>query len=151
MAAAYATPYACPGYRLPTEAEWEYAARAGTTTGTYNGTSTLTDCTNPNPILDPIAWFCGNAGSTTHAAGGKAANAWGLYDMLGNVWEWVHDWHTTYPGDVSDPWGPAAGSYRVVRGGGWNYDAQIARAAYRGSGVPSYRSSLLGFRPVRSL
>jgi cysteine-rich repeat protein len=150
LAAAYATPYACPGYRLPTEAEWEYAARAGTTTGTYNGTSTLTDCENPNPILDPIAWFCGNSLNTTHAAGGKAANAWGIYDMLGNVWEWVHDCYLTYPGDVSDPWGPAAGSSRVFRGGGWGYAAWVARAARRSYVFPSGRDEYLGFRPVRS-
>jgi formylglycine-generating enzyme required for sulfatase activity len=150
-AAAYATPYACPGYRLPTEAEWEYAARAETTTGTYNGTSTLTDCTNLNPILDPIAWFCGNSGGMTHVAGGKAANAWGIYDMLGNVWEWVHDWYATYPGDVSDPWGPAAGSWRVIRGGDFDDHAQDARAACRNSAPETwYRDSGLGFRPVRS-
>jgi cysteine-rich repeat protein len=150
LAAAYATPYACPGYRLPTEAEWEYAARAGTTTGTYNGTSTLLNCEQPNAVLDPIAWFCGNAGSTTHAAGGKAANAWGLYDMLGNVYEWVHDWYATYPGDVSDPWGPAAGSYRVFRGGSFGSSARLARAAYRFYTDPSLRDYVLGFRPVRS-
>jgi cysteine-rich repeat protein len=150
LAAAYATPYACPGYRLPTEAEWEYAARAGTITGTYNGTSTLLNCEQPNGVLDPIAWFCGNGGATTHAAGGKAANAWGLYDMLGNVWEWVHDWYATYPGDVSDPWGPAAGSVRVIRGGIFVNYAQYARAANRYGTDPSDRGSNLGFRPVRS-
>jgi formylglycine-generating enzyme required for sulfatase activity len=149
-AAAYATPYICPGYRLPTEAEWEYAARAGTTTGTYSGTSTLTGCENPNSILDPIAWFCGNAGGTTHATGGKDANAWGLFDMLGNVWEWVHDWFETYPGDVSDPWGPVAGSYLVIRGGGVYDFASYARAAHRNYNWPSHRSGSLGFRPVRS-
>jgi formylglycine-generating enzyme required for sulfatase activity len=151
MAAAYATPYACPGYRLPTEAEWEYAARAGTTTGTYNGTSTLLYCEQPNGVLDSIAWFCGNGGSTTHAAGGKTANAWGLYDLLGNVWEWVHDWYAAYPGDASDPWGPAAGSLRVIRGGSWVNVAQYARAADRNYDDPSSRGDSLGFRPVRSL
>jgi formylglycine-generating enzyme required for sulfatase activity len=149
--AAYATPYACPGYRLPIEAEWEYAARSGTTTGTYNGTSTLLECEQPNAVLDSIAWFCGNAGSTTHAAGGKAANAWGLYDVLGNVLEWVHDWYDTYPGDVSDPWGPAAGSGRVIRGGSFLSSALFARAAFRNYYDPSYRFDYLGFRPARSL
>jgi cysteine-rich repeat protein len=149
--AAYGTPYECPGYRLPTEAEWEYAARAGTTTGTYNGTSTLMDCTNPNPILDPIAWFCGNSGNSLHATGGNTANAWGLYDVLGNVNEWVHDWYDTYPGDVSEPWGPVAGSSRVLRGGCFNLGPRLARAAFRDDLVPSRRLSTLGFRPARSL
>ncbi len=148
---AYATPYDCPGYRLPTEAEWEYATRAGTTTGTYNGTSTLTDCTMPNTVLDPIAWFCGNSGSTIHEVGGKLPNTWELYDMLGNVFEWCGDWYDTYPGTISDPWGPASGSIRVMRGGSWNGDAWFARAAYRNGDVPGVGYDGLGFRPARSL
>jgi len=146
----WATPYACTGFRLPTEAEWEYAARAGTTAGTYNGTSVLTSCETPNPVLDPIAWYCGNATFSTQAAGGKAANPWGLYDMLGNVWEWVHDWSDPYPGNVTDPWGPATGSYRVFRGGSFGHEAQAARAAARAEDVPSARVNVYGFRPVRS-
>ena len=147
----YSTPYDCPGYRLPTEAEWEYAARAGTTGGTYNGTSTLTDCTMPNTVVDPIAWFCGNSSSTTHEVGGKTANAWGLYDMLGNVWEWCHDWYGTYPGTVTDPWGPGTGSYRVPRGGSCYSLAGGARAAIRYTYDPGLRYGDLGFRLARSL
>jgi cysteine-rich repeat protein len=149
--AAYATPYDCPGYRLPTEAEWEYAARAGTTDGTYHGTSTLLACEQPNAVLDPIAWFCGSAEGRSHATGGKAANAWGLYDLLGNVWEWVHDGFDVYPGEVTDPWGPAAGSIRMVRGGSFINDAQHVRSAMRGNADQSDQWSNLGFRPARSL
>jgi formylglycine-generating enzyme required for sulfatase activity len=140
----------CTGYRLPTESEWEYAARAGTTTGTYNGTSTLISCEQPNTVLDPIAWFCGNSSSKTHAAKGKTPNAWGLYDMLGNVWEWTGDWYGTYPGTVTDPTGAPTGSYRVGRGGSWYYVARYARAASRSGSVPGDRSYILGLRPSRS-
>ena len=84
----YTTPYDCPGYRLPTEAEWEYAARAGTTTATYNGESEYDlPWGASNPVLDPIAWHGNNSGGSTHRVGQKRANAWGLYDMLGNVTE----------------------------------------------------------------
>jgi formylglycine-generating enzyme required for sulfatase activity len=138
---------------LPTEAEWEYAARAGTTGGTYNGTSTLTDCTMPNTVLDPIAWFCGNASSTTHEVGTRDPNPWGLYDMLGNVYEWCHDWYVEGlgTGAVTDPWGPVTGSYRVSRGGSWSYDARYARAAYRHDRDPGNRFYYIGFRLARSL
>jgi formylglycine-generating enzyme required for sulfatase activity len=150
-AAEYASPYDCPGYRLPTEAEWEYAARAGTTTGTYNGDPDVTDC-SASAVLEPIAWYCGNSGDKTHAVGGKLANAWGLYDMLGNVWEWTSDWYQTDLGSgaVTDPWGSMAGSLRVLRGGSWGYYARYARAAYRDRNLPDGRSHLIGFRPVRS-
>ncbi len=149
--ASYATPYDCPGYRLPTEAEWEYAARAGTTGGTYNGTSTLTDCTLPNTVLDPIAWFCGNSSFTTHAVGVKGANQWGLYDMLGNLYEWCHDWYDAYPQDVTDPWGPGSGLNRVLRGGSWYGLAMYARAASRIHIAPGTRDYYLGFRLARSI
>jgi formylglycine-generating enzyme required for sulfatase activity len=145
----YASPYDCPGYRLPTEAEWEYAARGGNVRATYAGELTATDCTDPT--LDPIAWFCGNASSTTHPVGTKTANAYGLYDMLGNVWEWCHDRYAAYPGgDETDPTGPSSGSSRVLRGGSWISYARHARAAYRSVFTPGFRIRSFGGRVVRS-
>lgn len=129
----------CPGWRLPTEAEWEYACRAGTTGARYGN-------------LDAIAWHSGNAGGQTHPVRQKAPNAWGLCDMLGNVWEWCWDWYGTYPGGrVVDPVGPDSGSRRVNRGGSWDRDAQRARAARRPHRAPDYRGGNLGFRLARSL
>jgi len=140
----------CPGYRLPTEAEWEYAARAGTGTATYDGTSSLTGC-ETNTVVGPIAWFCGNASGTTHAVKGKLANDLGLYDMLGNVWEWCWDWYGTYPTTAeTDPLGASPGSWRVLRGGGWVNGAGYERAARRNNDGPANRSSSFGLRPVRS-
>jgi len=129
----------CPGWRLPTEAEWEYACRAGTTGARYGD-------------LDAIAWYSGNSGNQTHPVRQKAPNAWGLCDMLGNVWEWCWDWYGTYPGGrVVDPVGPDSGSYRVHRGGSWRNDALLARAARRNYFIPVYRYCNLGFRLARSL
>ena len=125
-------------WRLPTESEWEYGARAGTA-GARPGE------------LDAIAWHSGNSDSVTHAVGGKQANAWGLHDMLGNVWEWCSDWYGDYPtGSVTDPRGPSSGSNRVSRGGSWNFDAEYARSASRTRFPPGLRSVNLGFRPVLS-
>ena len=107
-------------YRLPTEAEWEHAARAGTAGDRYA------------PNLDAIAWYDENSGDRTHPVGQKAPNAWGLHDMLGNVWEWVQDWYGDYPGGaVTDPGGPGSGSYRLPRGGSWLIYARDCRASYR--------------------
>ena len=107
-------------YRLPTEAEWEYAARAGSTGARYT-----VDGLGPADSLNEIAWWVDNSDSKTHAVRGKKPNAWGLYDMLGNVWEWCSDWYGDYPsGDVTDPKGPSSGSYRVFRGGSWDYGCQ---------------------------
>ena len=125
-------------WRLPTEAEWEYAARAGTT-GARHGE------------LDAIAWHEGNSGSETHGVKGKEANAWGLHDMIGNVWEWCGDWHGDYPtGSVTDPTGPGSGSFRVLRGGSWGYVAGNARSAKRFRLDPGLRDFVLGFRPALS-
>ena len=122
-------------YRLPTEAEWEYAARAGTTGERY--------WTN----VDEIAWHEGNSGDTPHPVGQKRANAFGLHDMLGNVWEWVWDWNGAYTGwTVTDPLGPSTGSERVARGGGFSNHASVSRVSERGSGVPSERFRIVGFR-----
>ena len=124
-------------YRLPTEAEWEYAARAGTAGARYGE-------------LDAIAWYGGNS-DRTHPVGEKTANAWGLHDMLGNVWEWVSDWYGEYPsGAVTDPTGPRTGSHRVARGGGWNSYARGVRSAYRNNGAPGIPSDFVGFRVVRT-
>jgi formylglycine-generating enzyme required for sulfatase activity len=142
-----------PGYRLPTEAEWEYACRAGTTTATYNGDlrEGLLEKEQPNPILDPIAWFYGNSGTGTHPVGELEANAWGLNDMLGNVYEWIWDWYGSYPsGAVADPSGPEGGSDRVFRGGSWSDYARLCRAADRYRLSSGCRDRYLGFRPARS-
>jgi len=130
----------CRGYRLPTESEWEYAARSGAETLYAGGDD-----------LDPVGWYDGNSGGRTHRVGQKRANAWGLYDMSGNVWEWVWDRYEKYPrGMVSDPTGPSSGSYRVKRGGDWYYYSQYCRSAYRGNYGPSSRDSNVGFRLARS-
>jgi formylglycine-generating enzyme required for sulfatase activity len=142
---------ACLGYRLPTEAEWEYAARAGTQTAYHTGVNTQTTCVN-DPNLNLAGWYCGNAANTTHPVGQKQVNAWGLYDMHGNVWEWVEDGVAIYPaGAAVDPVDPAAGGFRVIRGGSWNYSAQDARAASRSNNTPDGRNNRIGFRPARSL
>jgi len=136
------------------DAEWEYAARAGTVTAFYTGDITQPyDCDPVDPNLDAAGWFCGNAGETTHPVGEKQPNAWGLHDMHGNVFEWVHDWYGDYPaGDVVDPLGPAAGGGRVYRGGSWDRGARAARAAYRNRNNPDDRDDdFFGFRPARSL
>lgn len=142
-------PYRCAGYRLPTEAEWEYAYRAGTSTAFYNGDITDTSCGDPK--LDLIGWYCGNSGSEKHPVAQKASNAWGLYDMSGNVWEWCWDRLADYPsGSAIDPHGPEQGSDRVVRGGSWSGDAFVARAAFRYFVDPGGRGDVLGFRLARS-
>jgi formylglycine-generating enzyme required for sulfatase activity len=135
-------------YTLPTESQWEYAARGGTVTAFYSGDITYTDCT-VDSNLDAIGWYCGNASSTTHPVAQKAPNNWGLYDMSGNVFEWCSDWYGTYPaGPVADPVGAATGSFRVTRGGSWDKNARYARSAYRNINTPGNRDNNLGFRLV---
>ncbi|MFT5328194.1 MAG: sulfatase activating formylglycine-generating enzyme [Planctomycetaceae bacterium] len=130
-------------YRLPTEAEWEYACRAGTKTGYSFGDS--------ESELGEYAWYDDNSERTTHPVGGKKANPWGLYDMYGNVWEWCQDRHGDFPnGPVTDPTGPALGSYRVERGGSWGNSARYSRSAYRDRYTPDYRGDDVGFRVLRS-
>ena len=130
-------------YRLPTEAEWEYACRAGTTTRFSYGDDL--DYTQ----LGNYAWYYSNSGGGTHAVGGKQPNAWGLYDMYGNVWEWCLDWYGTYPGgSVTDPQGSNYGWNRVIRGGGWNGHGRDCRSADRRIDSPDDWDSGIGFRPV---
>ena len=129
----------CTGYRLPTEAEWEFAARAGTTGARYGD-------------LDAVAWYGGNSGGNTRPVGGRSANAWGLYDMLGNVSEWTWDIYGSYPsGRVTDPEGASSGADRVLRGGSWLSDARRVRAADRSWLVPAWRNFFVGIRPARSI
>jgi len=136
-------------YRLPTEAEWEYAARAGTTTPFFTGNCLSTDEANYDgnyPLTDcPKGKFRGK----TVRVGSFTANAWGLYDMHGNVFEWCQDWYGDYPsGEVTDPSGPSAGSGRVLRGGHWRTHARYCRSAYRDAITPDSRNDIVGFRLV---
>lgn len=128
-------------YRLPTEAEWEYACRAGTA-GNYAGR------------IDRMAWYGSGAGGETHPVGKKKPNKWGLYDMHGNVWEWCQDWYDRgyyAQSPDTDPQGPTSGSARVTRGGGWYLRAMGCRSAGRLLTSPEDRFLALGFRLVRTI
>jgi formylglycine-generating enzyme required for sulfatase activity len=138
------------GYRLPTEAEWEYACRAGTTSPFNTGNNITTEQANYDgnyPYNDNAEGTCCEK---TTAVGSFAANRWGLYDMHGNVWEWCWDWYGDYAsGFQTDPTGAASGAYRVFRGGGWGDSAEDVRSAYRSYDAPSTRNIDLGFRLLR--
>jgi formylglycine-generating enzyme required for sulfatase activity len=128
-------------YRLPTEAEWEYAARAGTS-HLYAGSDNL----------DEVAWYNIDSGDKTHPVGEKKSNGYGLYDMSGNVYEWCWDWYGEYTSTSHiNPRGNESGSYRVRRGSSWSDNAQKIRISYRINFVPSYRYNSIGFRLVSSL
>ena len=133
------------GFRLPTEAEWEYAARAGTKTAFYGGFT-------PEK-LGEYAWHSGNSGGQTQPVGSKLSNAWELHDMLGNLWEWVQDWyspnyHTERP--HINPTGPATGMYKILRGGAWSYHQNQSSLTSRTNSEPGQRQDVYGFRVVRT-
>jgi formylglycine-generating enzyme required for sulfatase activity len=126
-------------YRLPTEAEWEYACCAGSTSRYCFG--------DDIGKLSEYAWYDKNSGGRTHPVGTKKPNDWGLYDMHGNVWEWCEDWYSDYSsGKVTNPVGPESGSGRVYRGGGWDDYARGCRSASRDGDVPADRNDGIGFR-----
>jgi formylglycine-generating enzyme required for sulfatase activity len=128
-------------YRLPTEAEWEYACRAGTITEFNTG--------NGEEALNKAGWYLRNSGDMPHPVGQKAPNAWGLYDMHGNVWQWCADWYGPYPnGAVTDPTGSKTGTLRVMRGGAWLYLPIHCRTAYRAFVAPDRQFNNGGFRVV---
>jgi formylglycine-generating enzyme len=157
------TAYECAGFRLPTEAEWEYAARAGTLTAFYGGDIHPPSGARPaqglcydEPSLDHTAWYCVNSGKKTHPARGRLPNAWGLYDMLGNLPEWVQDfanqWTLLPPGPVTDPSGELVSlpGSRIAKGGAANIWPSILRAASQVGGGPPHALGV-GFRLVRTL
>lgn len=132
------------GWRLPTEAEWEYAARAVTSTAWSSG--------DDAKALADYAWFGEKVVDQLlpHPVGAKKPNPWGLYDMHGNVWEWVADWYGGYEaGSSRDPKGPDDGNYRVLRGGAFNFPSRGLRSAFRGWGLPGFRDGVIGFRCAR--
>jgi formylglycine-generating enzyme required for sulfatase activity len=141
--------HTCPGYRLPTEAEWEYAYRAGTTTAFYNG-PIGTRC-DEDPRASEIGWYQSNSGGQPHPVGRKKGNAWGLLDLPGNVWEWCHDGFVEDLGSspATDPQGAAQSPSRVLRGSSWLDGAGHLRAADRFGYPPAGRNSNIGFRCAR--
>jgi formylglycine-generating enzyme required for sulfatase activity len=136
-------------YRLPTEAEWEYACRAGTATAFSTGRSISTEQANYDGRFPYSGGSQGGTRGATTPVGSYPSNAWGLFDMHGNVWEWTADWYGEYPaGPATDPDGPPKGKKRVIRGGSWNFDARSMRCAARFTHAPQDKGFSLGFRIV---
>jgi len=136
-------------YALPTESQWEYAARSGTTTALANGNLSFTEC-NLDPVANEIAWYCYNSGNKPHPVAQKISNAWGLFDMHGNVWEFCQDWYDTYPlNAVTDPEGPSTGTHKVIRGGCWAGSARGTRSAFRDKMETNLNRDHTGFRLIK--
>jgi formylglycine-generating enzyme required for sulfatase activity len=134
-------------FDLPTEAQREYACRAGTTKALHNDTDLMSTTSDTN--VDILACYFYNGGSNGHATvGSYLPNNWGLYDMHGNIWNWCLDWYDVYGGDVTDPQGPATGTERVRRGGTWNSQAAACRSSYRSKKLSNYEGHHTGFRAV---
>jgi len=158
-------PYDCDGYSLPTEAEWELAARAGTTSEYWTGegpdlggTYSSMYCNNPtiqdgatNPLLSDYAWFVCNSNSSTQPVAQKQANGFGLYDVHGNTWEITADWYypCSFPTSSIDPHCDTSGTYRVRRGGSWKKYQNSLRASDRNNAIPSSRQDTLGIRLIK--
>jgi formylglycine-generating enzyme required for sulfatase activity len=152
------TPYDCTGYRLLTESEWEYAIRAGSLTAFYpsDGNDGVFSGDDTDANMEQIGWYYHNSSNTTHPAGGKEANAWGVYDMSGNVWEWVWDGHELYPSGtpsspVVDPAGDDSSAERDMRGGDWNEFAFASQSSNRNYTDPYYLNYTVGFRVARTI
>lgn len=143
--------YGCPGYRLPTEAEWERAYRAGTTEATYRGA--LSSCTGSEATSLGLGWFDANSGGAVHPSGQKPGNGLGLFDLAGNLWEWCHDGYLPNLGSglAVDPAGSDSASEGVGRGGAFDEPAGNLRAAYRNPSAPDFRDATSGFRCARTL
>jgi formylglycine-generating enzyme required for sulfatase activity len=132
------------GFRLPTEAEWEYACRAGTQTPFYNGST-------DDSTVGALAWYSANSGNQTRPVGGKLANAFGFHDMLGNVWEWTNDRYADYSSDAqTNPTGAPSGTSRVIRGGSWSSGTFNVRSSERAFNAQTATFSSIGFRVARS-